>query len=47
MTTIKAKTNDPIIEHRVDILDLLDPNMVIGKGAGKKQRKLRGYGILI
>ena len=47
MTTIKAKTNDPITEHKVDILDRLDPNMVIGKGAGKKQRKLRGYDILI
>ena len=46
MITIPAKTNDPIIEHKVDILDRLDPNMRIGKGGSIKKRTLYGYHIL-
>ena len=43
LITIPAKSANPIEEHKIDILDRLDPNMSIGKGAGKKQRKLNGF----
>ena len=47
MRTIPAKTNNAIIEHKVDILDRLDPNMRIGKGGAKAQteQSLKGGGI--
>jgi hypothetical protein len=32
MITIPAKTSNPIEEHKIDILDRLDPEMKIGKG---------------
>jgi len=32
MITIQAKTSNPIEEHKIDILDRLDPEMKIGKG---------------
>jgi len=32
MITIDDKTGNPITEHKVDILDRLNPNMVIGRG---------------
>ena len=31
LINIDNKTNNPITEHRVDILDRLNPNMVIGR----------------
>ena len=37
MITIDDKTGNPITEHKVDILDRLNPNMVIGRGVGKKK----------
>jgi len=40
MITIKAKTSNPIEEHKIDILDRLDPEMKIGKG---KKPILKGY----
>jgi len=36
MTTIDDKTGNPITEHKVDILDRLNPNMVIGRGLGNQ-----------
>jgi len=45
MITIPAKTNNPITEHKIDILDRLDPNMKIGKGGSFKKRTLNGYTI--
>ena len=44
MVVIPAKTNDPILEHKLDILDRLDPNMKIGRG-GNVKRQLNGYTI--
>ena len=32
LITLEAKTSDPITEHKIDILDRLDPNMRIGQG---------------
>jgi len=32
MINIKDKTSNPINEHKVDSLDRLNPNMVIGRG---------------
>ena len=40
MITIKAKTSNPIEEHKIDILNRLDPEKKIGNA---KPRKLRGY----
>ena len=45
--TIDDKTGNPISEHSSDILDRLDPELIIGKGLLKKcgcekHRKLRG-----
>jgi hypothetical protein len=34
--TIDDKTGNPITEHKVDILDRLNPNMVIGRGIGNQ-----------
>ena len=34
MVNIENKTGNPITEHKVDILDRLNPNMIIGKGVG-------------
>ena len=38
--TIPAKSNNPITEHKLDILNRLDPNMKIGKGGSKKSLDL-------
>ena len=45
--TIPAKTSNPIKEHEVTILDRLDPERVIGRGAGFGKRPLKGYTINI
>jgi len=34
MINIENKTGNPITEHKVDILDRLNPNMIIGRGVG-------------
>jgi len=34
--TMDDKTGNPITEHKVDILDRLNPNMVIGRGMGNQ-----------
>ena len=36
MITIDDKTGNPITEHKVNILDRLNPNMVIGRGLGNQ-----------
>jgi hypothetical protein len=36
MITIDDKTGNPITEHKIDILDRLNPNMVIGRGLGRQ-----------
>ena len=36
MVNIENKTGNPITEHKVDILDRLNPNMVIGRGVGRQ-----------
>jgi hypothetical protein len=36
MITIDDKTDNPITEHKVDILDRLKTNMVIGRGLGNQ-----------
>ena len=36
MIHIKNKTGNPITEHKVDILDRLNPNMIIGRGVGRQ-----------
>jgi len=36
MVNIEDKTGNPITEHKVDILDRLNPNMVIGRGKGRQ-----------
>jgi hypothetical protein len=43
MKIIPAKTTSALEEHKIDILDRLDPNMKIGKGSGKIKRTLDGY----
>jgi len=43
--TIPAKTSNPITEHKPDILDRLDPERSIGRGAGFGKRPLKGYTI--
>ena len=47
MKIIPAQSTNPLIEHSLDILDRLDPNMVIGQGAGRAKRQLIGYVINI
>ena len=32
---VPAKSKNPITEHKVDILERLDPNMKIGRGGSK------------
>ena len=34
MVNIENKTGNPITEHKVDILDRLNPYMIIGRGVG-------------
>ena len=36
MVNIENKTGDPITEHKVDILERFNPNMVIGRGVGRQ-----------
>jgi hypothetical protein len=36
MVNIEKITGNPITEHKVDILDRLNPNMVIGRGVGRQ-----------
>ena len=36
MVNIEDKTGNPITEHKVDILDRLNPNMVIGRVVGSQ-----------
>jgi len=36
MINIENKTGNPITEHKVDILDRLNPNMIIGGGVGQQ-----------
>jgi hypothetical protein len=36
MINIDDKTGNPITEHKVDILDRLNPNLVIGRGVGSQ-----------
>ena len=36
MVNIENKTGNPITEHKVDILDRLNPNMVIDRGVGRQ-----------
>jgi hypothetical protein len=48
MISIKDETGDPVAEHSPNIIDRLDPELIIGKGVSKKcgckkQRKIRGY----
>ena len=46
MKIIPAQSTNPLIEHSLDILDRLDPNMVIGQGGAKPnslKRQLDGY----
>ena len=51
LITIPAKTNNPLTEHKIDILDRLDPNKKIGRGGNKttetcsceKKRELKKY----
>jgi len=51
LITIQAKTNNPLTEHKIDILDRLDPNKKIGRGGNKttetcsceKKRELKKY----
>ena len=50
LITIDDKTGNPNTEHSPDILDRLDPELIIGKGLSKncgckKHRKLMGYKI--
>ena len=35
MITIPKKSSYPITEHKVDILERLDPNIKIGRGGSK------------
>ena len=36
MINIENKTGNPITEHKVGILDRLNPNMIIGRGVGRQ-----------
>ena len=45
MLFIDDKTGNPITEHKPDILDRLDENKVIGRGAGFNKRSLKCYTI--
>ena len=41
--TIENKTGNPLTEHAITILDRLDPERSIGRGAGSIKRSLNGY----
>jgi len=47
LVTIPAKTSNPLTEHKVDILDRLDPNKKIGRGGSKcsceNKKELKNY----
>ena len=45
MLFIDDKTGNPITEHKPDILDRLDDNMKIGRGAGFGKKQIKGYTI--
>jgi hypothetical protein len=55
MRTIENTTGNPLKEHAIDILDRLDPNMSLGRGAGRpkeskpckcdKKKQLNGYNL--
>ena len=46
MIFLEDKTGNPVTEHKPDILDRLDQNMKIGRGAGfGKLNKIKGYTI--
>jgi hypothetical protein len=45
--TIPAKTSNPIKEHEINVLDRLDQERSIGRGAGSGKRPLKGYTINI
>ena len=55
--SIPAKSSNPITEHEINILDRLDQNQKIGRGAGRpkndqsckcdKKRQLAGYTIIV
>ena len=45
ITEIDNKTNNPIEEHKIEILNRLDQNLLIGKG--KSKNILTGYKINI
>ena len=47
MIFLEDKTGNPITEHKPDILDRLDDNKKIGRGAGFGKRPLKGYTINI
>jgi hypothetical protein len=47
MITIPAKTKNPITEHKVDILERLDPKMKIGRGGCKYKKQLKGKSLNI
>ena len=36
MVNIENKTGNPITEHKVDILDRLNPNMIVGRGVERQ-----------
>ena len=41
--TIPAESSNPIKEHEITILDRLDEERVIGRGAGFGKKQLKGY----
>ena len=55
MLTLENKTGNALKEHAIDILDRLDPNKTIGRGAGRpklskpckcdKKKQLNGYSL--
>ena len=45
--TIPSESNNPIKEHEINILDRLDQERVIGRGAGFGKKQLKGYTINI
>ena len=45
--TIPSESNNPIKEHEITILDRLDQERVIGRGAGFGKKQLKGYTINI
>ena len=45
--TIPSESNNPIKEHEITIIDRLDQERVIGRGAGFGKKQLKGYTINI